>query len=714
MRRALALVSVLVLEALAHAQVGEPQTRGVAVPAGPVAGDFDAFAIEDNPAGIGTLDAYSLTGLHVQMERSGRRPGAGDGVFFAKPVTLPFLTSFSYGAGVQYLRAPSTFTPSSDQAVKLSFAAAYALSPSVWLGAAWHRFVADERPALDGIDSLTVGLVARAAPYVGFGLVVHDVNTPPIAGVPEQRRWDGEILLRPLGTAALEVAGGLRLGERRGDVSPRARLAWSPISGATLRGEVEMTAYHTATEDHHEVRALAGLELSLGRSAAGLASFFGQGTSHYQGTSLWLRFSGDKYPALFSQGPHIERFHLEGDLGGERAFTRVLARMRRLERASNVVAVVVRVDEVEIGWAKVQELRRGIERLKAAGKPVFSYVIAGTTRDYYLASAATRVLLDAGGGLRLVGLSSTLLFFKGMFDKLSVQADFIKIAEYKSAPEAFTRVDSTKEAAEMKDAILDSVYGQLVSDIAHDRGLTPEAVKHIFDAGPYTPPEALRAKLVDQVANGDELDHMLAKRLGRYYPIEDQDPPSLRRKTWQLPQIAVIYVDGDIIDGKSKSIPLIGRDLVGGDTLAASITWARENPRIEAIVLRVDSPGGSALASELMAREIAHTRGVKPIICSMGDVAASGGYFVSAPCDHIFAMPATITGSIGIFTGKFDVSGLARLLGISWRAASAAPTPTRRACSAPTPTRSGASSSASSATTTSASPAPSRPAASSA
>ncbi len=678
-RRALSIVPIVLLivtAAEARAQVGEPLTRGIDVPTTPVAGDFDAFAVEANPAGIGTLDEYSLTAAHVQMERSGRRPGAGDGVFFAKPVTLPFLTRFAYGAALQYLRAPRSFIPNNDQAVKLSFALSYQLGTAVWLGGTWSRMIADQRPELDGVDTFSAGIVARAAPYLAFGLTVHDLNTPLVAGVPEQRRYDGEVLLRPLGTAALEIAGGVRLGERRGDVSPRARLDWSPVPGATLRAQVDLAAYNApvalGTDERHEVRAVAALELSLGRAAAGLASFFGQGPGSdwgYHGTGLWLRFSGEKYPALFAEPRHIERFHLEGDMGGERAFTRILTRMRRLERDDKVVAIAIRIDELSAGWAKLQELRRGIERLKQAGKPVLSYVVAGTTRDYYVASAASRVLLDAGGGLRLVGLSSTLIFFKGLFDKVGVKADFVKIAEYKSAPEAFTRDSSSTEAAAMKNAILDSIYGQLVTDIAHDRGLTPDVVKQIFDQGPYTPPEALKAKLVDVVANGDELDRMMAKQLGQYYPVMDADPTSIKRKTWQLPQIAVIYVDGDIIDGKSKTIPLLGETLVGGDTLSAAITWARENPRIEAIVLRVNSPGGSALASELMAREIARTRGVKPVICSMGDVAASGGYFVSAPCDRIFAMPGTVTGSIGIFTGKFDVSGLAQLIGLTWEIA---------------------------------------------
>jgi protease-4 len=142
-------------------------------------------------------------------------------------------------------------------------------------------------------------------------------------------------------------------------------------------------------------------------------------------------------------------------------------------------------------------------------------------------------------------------------------------------------------------------------------------------------------------------------------------PAPERPERWQRPQIAVIYVDGDITDGKSRAVPLLGTSLAGGETLIEAVTAARNDPRVGAIVLRIDSPGGSALASELIAREVFATRGVKPVVCSMSNLAASGGYFVAAGCDVIFAEPMTITGSIGIFSGKFDVGGLARKLGVT-------------------------------------------------
>ena len=186
----------------------------------------------------------------------------------------------------------------------------------------------------------------------------------------------------------------------------------------------------------------------------------------------------------------------------------------------------------------------------------------------------------------------------------------------------------------------------------------------LIDAGPYTAGDlAGDPKLVDAVAAPDKVAQLVASEMGQILPVDV--PPTERPDRWQRPTIAVIYVDGDITDGASKSIPFLGQSLAGSETLVAAISAARADPRIGAIILRIDSPGGSALASELISREVFATRGVKPIVCSMSDLAASGGYFVAAGCDLIFAEPMTITGSIGIFYGKFDIAGLVGKLGVT-------------------------------------------------
>jgi protease-4 len=216
----------------------------------------------------------------------------------------------------------------------------------------------------------------------------------------------------------------------------------------------------------------------------------------------------------------------------------------------------------------------------------------------------------------------------------------------------------------MMNELFDSMWEQWLSQVAAARKLSKDELRTLVDGGPYTAGDlAANQKLVDAVATPEKIGELVARELGGALPVER--PPVERPDRWQRPGIAIIYIDGDIIDGKSRTVPLLGQQRSGGESLVAAIAAARASDRVGAIILRIDSPGGSALASELISREVFATRGVKPILCSMGDVAASGGYFVAAGCETIFAEPMTITGSIGIFYGKFDASGLLRKLGIT-------------------------------------------------
>ena len=301
---------------------------------------------------------------------------------------------------------------------------------------------------------------------------------------------------------------------------------------------------------------------------------------------------------------------------------------------------------------------------RAAGKWVFAYLVSGSGRDYFVATAAHRIYVDPAGGLHLVGMSATATYFRGALELVGVSPQFERIAEWKSAPEQFTEAGPTPAAARMRGELYDALWARWLTTVAEARGLTVEQVRAAVDAGPYTAGALARDRaLVDAVAEPDQVGQLVATALGGALPVGRPTPT--RPARWALPGVAVIYVDGDITDGRSLTVPILDRAVAGGQALIEAIGQARADPRIGAIVLRIDSPGGSALASELVAREVFATRGVKPIVCSLGDVAASGGYFIAAGCDAIFAEPMTITGSIGIFSGKFDVSGLARRLGVT-------------------------------------------------
>jgi protease IV len=655
--------------ALAQERIVEEPTAGVSLPAVALAGDHDADSVVVNPAGVGFLD-----GFHMQLALTALDPeradtaGTGIGLFLASGLDLPFLPRLAFGLGFEKLfPPPDELDPDVGEPTRFTYSQAFGGGGPAALGFAWHHFfgVGD----IDGVDTFDLGLALRLGNRWAFGTVIRDLTSPQVGVVPVQRRYLSELVSRPLGSDRLELGFGVEIGERREEVDPRFRFGWRVTDGLALRGDVAwLTRFvvgPAGADERRDLVASLGLEVSFGQLGASAYATGGRldDQNRVLGGSLILRVSSERYPSVIGPSRYVARLEIE-ELG-QRQLTRVVTRLRRLERDPSVVGVIVISRGAEGGWASLEEVREGLFRLKKQGRKIYAYIGAGTLKDYYLASIADEIWLDPAGGLRIQGVATTVLFFKNLLDQLGVVAQFEKIEEFKSAPEAFTRDSSSAEAKQMRTWLIDGLYARLVDDIAFSRKLTRDQVRKLIESGPYTAADAKQAGLVDELKEPTEVDALLAKKLGRSYPVRDE-PAAERAEMWKRPQVAIIYVDGDIVDGKSRTVPILGQRMVGGDTIAESIAWARANPRVEAIVLRVDSPGGSALASEVMSREVFQTRGKKPIIVSMGDIAASGGYFCSAGGDRIFALPLTITGSIGIFTGKVDASALLRRVGVTW------------------------------------------------
>ncbi|MBI4508139.1 MAG: signal peptide peptidase SppA [Deltaproteobacteria bacterium] len=671
-----ALATCSLAENLGHAQLrfADEPTIGLFVPGVALAGDHDAISVAYNPAGLLFLGDTHLALAWTEWEEQHAGPGEGIGAYLGMPVSLPILPPMGIGIGLERLAPPrESSSPDPGSPSRLTLAQGVAWGRNGALGLAWHHF-SDDGGILDSVDTFDLGVSMRLGPSWAVGAVVRDLTSPAIGGVPVQRRYVAELVSRPLGHDRWELGMSVEVGERRGDVEPKLRTAVRLAKGAWLRGELAATsrwellepAGGGAANERHDIRGSLGIEASFGRLGAtghGIVGRRPRGGSWLGSTGV-ARWSDERYPSLVPSRGHAAKIELEGKLT-ERELTRLVSRMRRLERDDAAKGVLLVLGGLTDGWATLQELRDGVFRLRKRGKKVLAFMRSGTTRDYYLAAAADKIYVDPAGGLRLVGLSSSVLFFKNLFDKLGVVAQFEKIEEYKSAPEAFTRDSSSDEARSMREWILGGVFDRFVADVARDRKMRVEDLRGILDRGPYTSEEAGKLGLVDGVVEPSALERILPEELGGAYALR-ADMVRERHESWQSAQVAIIYVDGDIVDGRSVTVPLLGQRLTGGDTIAAAISWARENPRIRAIVIRVDTPGGSALASEVIAREVFLTRGKKPVIVSMGDVAASGGYFAAAGADLIFAEPSTLTGSIGIFTGKFDLSHLLRGVGFTW------------------------------------------------
>ncbi|MBL8614708.1 MAG: signal peptide peptidase SppA [Deltaproteobacteria bacterium] len=341
--------------------------------------------------------------------------------------------------------------------------------------------------------------------------------------------------------------------------------------------------------------------------------------------------------------------------------TELVSAIRHAATDDEVKGLYLQIGGLDMGWASLQELRSAVQAFEAAGKPCIAWASAYTTREYYLATGCSRVELAPAGLFFVNGMSTTQMYFGETFKRYGVTANFEHVGDFKSAVEPYERTGPSEAAQQATDALLDSIYAQLLAGISEGRKIDGPAAQAVLDDPPMTPEDAKARGLVDALRYPDEV---LAE-------VGGDDRTKLkaylraRRSEWSsgLDEIAVIYAEGAIIDG-SGGQDMFGGRYIGDRSLNKLIREAREDDDIKAVVLRVNSPGGSGSASDAIWRELQLTKQKKPVVVSMGDYAASGGYYISMGATRIYAEPGTLTGSIGVFGGKLNLAGLYGQLGV--------------------------------------------------
>ena len=344
----------------------------------------------------------------------------------------------------------------------------------------------------------------------------------------------------------------------------------------------------------------------------------------------------------------------------------VLEGLRRARQDDRVRALVVKVGGSRIGLARVQELREAIGTFRETGKLTVAWSesfgeFTGGNVPYYLATAFDRIYLQPSGALGLTGVAVEQLFLHDALTKLGVGFQSAKRHEYKSAADNLTERGFTGPTREAAERLATSIAEQITSAIAERRGKTAEQARALLDRGPFLPDDALAEGLVDALGYRDEVYAEVRKEAGAdailQYVGRYQRAHALTQRARKLPNprerfVAVIHASGPIRQGRSGRSPL-GGNSIGSDTVSAALRSATSDERVRAVLLRVNSPGGSAVASDTIWREVVRTRAAgKPVVVSMGDVAASGGYYIAMAADAIVAQPGTMTGSIGVILGK--------------------------------------------------------------
>jgi len=416
---------------------------------------------------------------------------------------------------------------------------------------------------------------------------------------------------------------------------------------------------------------LTFLGLAILVSVAGLMLMYvlvSRGPSVPSSATLVLRPGGEM--------PEVLPDDVVGQLIGRDTMTvqAFVQNLRTAKRDPRIKSVLLMPQTLSLPfWAKIQELRDAIVDFRASGKTVTAFLEYGGDREYYLASAADKVFLLPTSPLDLTGVASYEIFLRGTLDKVGAYPDFLAIGDYKTAVNQMTEKSFTPAHREMAESLNRDMYDQLVRALAMARSKTEDETRALIDRGPFAPEEALRAGLVDELAYEDQLDDRVAelrdgtRELRR---IEGGDYQRIRPESVGFrpgPRIAVLYAVGTIVSGRSVFDPLNGQ-MLGSDTIVEQIRDMRDDDSIEAIVLRIDSPGGSSIASDVIWRELMITRDQKPsrpLIVSMSDLAASGGYYIAMPAHVIVAQPATLTGSIGVYSGKFALRGTMDKIGVT-------------------------------------------------
>ncbi len=363
--------------------------------------------------------------------------------------------------------------------------------------------------------------------------------------------------------------------------------------------------------------------------------------------------------------------------------------MKRFEKAAkdkNVAGLILDIQSPELGRGKVEELRAAIQRFRTSGKKVYAMLDSAMPTDYLVACACDEIVMPETGELMLPGVHAEATFYRGLLAKLGIEADYIHIGAYKSYAESMTRDNFSEPVRENMNSLIDSLYDEMITTIVKDRPISIAQAKEVVDTGLLSAQKAKELGLIDRIAYPDTLRSELAdkyeadplvfvKNYGKKEVDTDFSGPMGFMKLMQLmmggnssssdghgKKIAIVYAVGPISTGKSET-NMFGDQTIGSATIIEALREANEDKQVVAIVLRVDSPGGSALASDLIWHETQILK--KPLVASMGDVAASGGYYISMGAKKIIASPSTITGSIGVVGGKMAITGLYEKLGIT-------------------------------------------------
>jgi protease-4 len=664
MRRAIVGLFLLLLAAPAvraqNVQGTYSHTRDMQMPAASVASCPGPLSLGYNPAELAWGPSMEM--LYLHQERL--NPDGSENFFKGRADGLLFSLG-RLGLGIQWVRP----WEDDDENNYLKYTiAAPLVNAGRWFSLAYGIEILDPtRTNRDPSIDFMAGALVRPLRYLSFGLVGRNLGRARIGEEHSEPTLDVGMAIRPLWFAPerVSLAADVRLVKTADeeDVDPEVRFTghFSIIEGINVFGTADLDGNFGA-----------GLMVDFLRVGAGSYMNFANDDGVEPDNLLFAaRLSRDIKPGFVINRGRTAEFVLDHSLADSpekaRSFFRKRPTLQAIEGAIDRAAEDIRVDSIlmkvedpNLEWTAIQELHGALADFKKRGKKVFFHLENATNLSYYLASIGDAVYLAPAGRVVVTGPRVEALFLRGTLDLLGVRTEFKRVGKYKSAVEQLVNEEPSEPYREVLNSLADEMADQLLSAIADGRGLPRPQVQALVDRGLMQPAEAKEAGLLDAVIHFDGIDTQMEKILGHSPSRMDYLRQRWHRDRWaDPPTIAVVYATGTIAYGDSFGGGMSARQI------AEILSALRSQPGVDAVVLRVDSPGGSGSASDLVWREVARLKEVKPVVVSMAGVAASGGYYISCPADVIVANPGTITGSIGVFSLLFDLSELYARIGVS-------------------------------------------------
>jgi protease-4 len=645
---AAALVTVMCCSSATLSGELFPRDR-IILPFSPAAAVEGPVALRFNPAGLAFEQGTALNYFHNYSDSSAN---GDDGVY---------LSFKGFGVSTEWLGSG----PLPD-GHSYSIGVATSKDQSFSVGGAYQWRSSDD-PVQNKSHFWSTGVTWRPSDWLSLAAVANNYNRMKLDGA----RTDAEFTY----SAALNFLDGRFIiggdwyqttSQRVKDGTHRLAASFEVTDGLTVFSDI----------DEDENYFLGG-RINLTNAFVGTHSHFRKDDG-YSGGVFYVGMNEERRRSLVRLPQEIVTLRLSGEVPDRPPPRRLIGSapltafewVQLLEKAAQdpmVSAVLLTIDHPQLGGARAEEIRRAIARTRATGKYVVVYLDGVVSnREYFLATAADMIVIPPVSSVDLIGLRAEVTFVKRLLSKLGIEADLERTGKYKTAADLVERTEMSDAHREALNRLLDDIDAYWTQEMAIGRQTSVERVREWIAHGPFISVDAKAAGLVDAVAHGDELEGIVREVVGRT-TITVSQRAFLRRSYHQAqwgtpPSVAVVFAEGSIMEGEDDET-FLGK-VMGGRTISHALRQAREDRNVQAVVLRVNSGGGSVFASDRIWREVSRTIGVKPIIVSFGDVAASGGYYIAAAADSVFTLPNTITGSIGVINGKVVLDSLYEKIGV--------------------------------------------------